>query len=67
MTDSRRKSLRVIVRDLAADGISPNWVSNVPHCSDSCPKHDGKRCEALGHRPGDICEPAVVEMAEALT
>ena len=31
----------------------------VPHCSDGCPKHDGKRCEELGHAPDFYCVPAI--------
>ncbi len=39
----------------------------VPFCSeDECPSYDGKRCEKMGFRPGHICEPAVIEMANAL-
>ncbi len=38
----------------------------VPFCTTSeCSKYDGKRCELLGFRPGNICEPAVMDMAAA--
>lgn len=39
--------------------ISPEWHDLVPRCTDRCPHHDGKRCELLGHRPSDLCEPAI--------
>lgn len=47
---------------------SPSWTGDgVPRCAyDDCPKYDGKRCEELGFRPGAVCEPAVLEMAEEL-
>jgi len=35
----------------------------VPRCVESCPAHDGKRCEILGRKPDAICEPAVAGMA----
>ena len=39
----------------------------VPRCAtDECCQYDGKRCRLLGARPGGICEPAVVAMAERL-
>lgn len=38
----------------------------VPRCSERCPSFDGKRCEILGHKPENICEPAVVDMAKRL-
>jgi len=38
----------------------------VPYCTESCPEHDGKRCKLLGHRPGNLCEPMVIEMVEDL-
>jgi hypothetical protein len=45
----------------------PQWSDEcAPMCSGSCPQHDGKRCRALGLRPGAICEPAVELMAELL-
>jgi hypothetical protein len=47
--------------------VSPRVADDgVPLCSDRCPSHDGKRCVVLGHQPGRICEPAVVEMARLL-
>jgi hypothetical protein len=42
----------------------PAWSSSgVPMCSHACSYFDGKRCEALGLRPGSLCEPAVSGMA----
>lgn len=47
--------------------IAPTWlVSGVPLCSEDCPHHDGKRCAVIGHRPGNICEPAALRMASLL-
>lgn len=41
--------------------------AGVPRCSyEDCPSYDGKRCEAMGFRPGSICEPAVLDMIEEL-
>ena len=45
-----------MARDLP---IIPDWRDDVPWCNESCPKHDGKRCEVLGRRPDDMCVPAV--------
>ncbi len=45
----------------------PVWSSAVPWCSDAdCPAYDGKRCRIVGFIPGNICEPAVKEMAARL-
>lgn len=45
------------------DEIAPDVQRDgVPLCSESCPKHDGKRCRLLGFRPDRICEPAVVRL-----
>lgn len=45
----------------------PEWQANgVPCCSESCPLHDGKRCEALGVRAPNVCEPCVEEMFDKL-
>jgi hypothetical protein len=56
--------------DAVADGVHramPRWEAGVPHCrEDGCVHYDGKRCELLGVRPGDICEPAVAGMAAML-
>lgn len=53
---------RAIVR-ASPDAIDPDWLSSggsvLPYCSGECRSHDGKRCRLLGHRPGDVCEPAV--------
>ena len=42
----------------------PRFGSNgVPLCSESaCRAFDGTRCELLGWRPSNVCEPAVVEI-----
>lgn len=46
----------------------PNIIDDIPYCSsDDCPLYDGKRCEAMGARPGHICEPAVGSMAVDLS
>lgn len=45
----------------------PDWRSGVPFCSESCARHDGKRCRILGFRPDGICEPAVSEMGRMLS
>lgn len=37
--------------------------AGIPWCDDSCPQHDGKRCQITGFRPSSICEPAVGNMA----
>ena len=40
--------------------ILPKWdTDGVPACDESCPQHDGKRCEIMGRRPSSVCEPAV--------
>jgi hypothetical protein len=44
----------------------PDWDHDVPFCTEECKSHDGKRCQLMGMRPGNICEPAVVGMAAAL-
>lgn len=33
---------------------------------DECPSFDGKRCRAIGFRPGEWCEPWVLAMREEL-
>lgn len=40
----------------------PTIIDGVPYCNEDCPAFDGKRCSILGHRPGNLCEPAVREM-----
>jgi hypothetical protein len=49
--------------------MKPNYSEHgVPFCSeDACPEYDGKRCRALGCRPGPICEPAVIAMARRIS
>ena len=44
--------------------MEPNWDdNNFPLCSqEQCLSYDGKRCELLGYRPGEICEPAVIQI-----
>lgn len=56
-----------------AVGVRPDWMHGkypqpgIPFCSEErCPRYDGKRCEALGHQPGRVCEPVVAEMAQLL-
>lgn len=45
--------------------VRPNIDSKgVPFCSlQKCPSYDGKRCRETGHRPYDICEPAVIDLS----
>lgn len=47
-------------------GPKPNPTLNaegLPLCSeDACALYDGKRCRAIGFRPGTYCEPALVEI-----
>jgi len=52
----------------ACSFVWPNVGSEgVPRCSyDDCPSFDGKRCEQLGFRPEDICEPAVLVLIRRL-
>lgn len=44
----------------------PNPTLNdegLPLCSeDACALYDGKRCRAIGFKPGTYCEPALVEL-----
>jgi hypothetical protein len=42
--------------------VTPRIYEGIPYCDDTCPEHDGKRCRLLGLQPGNICEPAVVEL-----
>lgn len=42
---------------------APDFGGKLPLCSESCPHHDGKRCELMGFRPGQFCEPVL----EAIT
>lgn len=45
----------------------PTIIDGVPYCSENtCPAFDGKRCEILGHKPGNVCQPAVSEMSAAV-
>ena len=42
------------------EDLRPEWDNtHVPNCTEGCPSHDGKRCELLGHRPSDVCLPAI--------
>ena len=45
---------------------APEWLDDVPRCTERCPHHDGKRCRLMGFRPGPLCEPAVEAMARLL-
>ena len=65
---SERNPLTDLHERLLRDDIRPDWMAlgSLPHCSERCPSHDGKRCEQLGHRPDEICEPAVIAMGRAL-
>lgn len=50
---------------MTASKVQPERDENgVPMCVETCPSHDGKRCEVLGRRPGHICEPAVVTLVD---
>lgn len=45
----------------------PTIIDGVPYCSENtCPAFDGKRCEILGRKPGNVCQPAVSEMSAAV-
>jgi len=44
---------------------TPTWSETklIPICSqEKCAQFDGKRCEALGHQPSNVCEPTVTQM-----
>ena len=42
------------------EDMRPDWNNRfVPECSDCCPSFDGKRCQLLGHRPDEVCRPAI--------
>jgi hypothetical protein len=49
---------------MGGDGVLPQWEKLVPHCWDTCPSHDGKRCQVTGVRPGPLCEPTVERLAQ---
>ena len=52
---------------VAIADAEPEWTSDgQPVCSQSCPSHDGKRCQLIGFRPSMLCEPAVVAMADEI-
>lgn len=53
-------------RDLPDRMIQPEWFHGIPKCRESCPSHDGKRCEKIGFRAPDYCEPAIEAMARGL-
>jgi hypothetical protein len=55
----------------------PRWVDTVaiahrglatkiPTCAESCRFHDGKRCELLGFRPDNLCEPMIADWSEII-
>lgn len=49
--------------DLGAQGIHPEWSSDIPHCVTTCPQWDAKKQSCpLTFNAGKICEPAVAEM-----
>ena len=48
------------------DNAQPDWDGGIPFCAESCPRHDGKRCEILGTLPSLICGPCVNGMAHVL-
>lgn len=55
----------ILTRRLTSDTMQPEWLSiGVPLCNESCPSHDGKRCELMGCRPDEMCQPAVMAMYE---
>jgi hypothetical protein len=58
----------LVVRDAGmGHRAEPKWSPDgVPMCDEMCQYHDGKRCELLGLRPGNICEPVVAAMAGLL-
>ena len=46
--------------------VLPTIVAGLPRCDSSCPSHNGKRCEILGHRPDAFCEPALMAIRGAV-
>ncbi len=47
--------------------VSPRWSTAVPYCAkEECDQYDGKRCKLMGQRPGNVCVPVVMGMAELL-
>jgi hypothetical protein len=64
---SNATRLGEIKRELAEKGIRPDWDPE-PLCVDTCPSHDGKRCERLGFRApeGDCCLLAVRRILRVL-
>ena len=52
---------------MTRENIQPTWDDGVPVCTEGdCCQYDGKRCYAMGFRPGRICEPAVMRMSTEL-
>lgn len=48
-----------------ASSAQPKWHGGVPYCSlEDCRRYDGKRCDAQGMRPQNICEPVVQRLAQ---
>jgi hypothetical protein len=35
----------------------PVWNRNIPRCHEACAYHDGKRCQLIGLRAPETCEP----------
>lgn len=45
--------------------VRPTWSeTGLPLCDDACPNFDGKRCKAMGFRPGRFCEPMLFQQAQ---
>lgn len=55
------------VENQADPMLHPTWNDTVPFCSmERCPHFDGKRCDLIGRRPDNLCEPAVGVMGRLL-
>jgi hypothetical protein len=54
-----RETLVLRVGGVSVDfGVMDNWSCGY----DECPFYDGKRCKLLGARPGDVCEPLLMQV-----
>jgi len=52
--------LEKVKNEAEAQELQADWTEDGPLCTTSiCAQHDGKRCQALGARPGRHCEPAI--------
>lgn len=49
------QALRIVLDN----DVRPAITDRIPFCNERCPHHDGKRCDIIGRRPGNICEPAI--------